>query len=356
MLSQLGVHRRWSAGRMSYESQRPRLAQRFLSLRIEHLEDRRMLSIGVPDIITVGRSVSAWSTQDVQNGQVKIDYTVYNDQAVDATGVLLTTTLRPGVTLIASSQAPDQNGQELAWSLGTVPAFGRASVEVTVSLTTPVPLQLDGGAAAFGTVDAGAVSDNTPAAILHTGTTLTAMLGSTPDANTADPFIQQQAAELNYDPQQILSFLQTQIGYESYTGSVRGARGTLWSSAGNSLDASSLGVALMRASGIPAQYAEGTLSDAVSGQLIVSMFPASFQTVGYIPSGTQVSDPAHDPQLLGETRDHFSRSWAASVNPPSRQPPRSRKSPITFGTRRPSSSKRRSSTRPAVCLAVSEGG
>ena len=83
------------------------------------------------------------------------------------------------------------------------------------------------------------------------------------------------------------------------------ARGTLWSSAGNSLDESSLGVALMRASGIPAQYAEGTLSDAVSGQLILSMFPASDQTVGYIPAGTTVADPAHDPQLLAETSDHF---------------------------------------------------
>jgi hypothetical protein len=35
------------------------------------------------------------------------------------------------------------------------------------------------------------------------------------------------------------------------------------------------------------------------------MFPASYQTVGYIPAGTQTADPMHDPQLLSETEDHY---------------------------------------------------
>ena len=67
----------------------------------------------------------------------------------------------------------------------------------------------------------------------------------------------------------------------------------------------SLGVALMRASGIPAQYVSGTLSTAMTQQLILSMFPASYQTVGYIPAGTTVSDPANDPQLQSETQSHY---------------------------------------------------
>jgi hypothetical protein len=97
----------------------------------------------------------------------------------------------------------------------------------------------------------------------------------------------------------------------SYLGSVRGARGTLWSLAGNSLDTASVGVTLIRASGIPAQYASGTLSQSNAQELILSKFPASYQTVGYIPAGTQVSDPANDPQLLSETehrRTELSRS------------------------------------------------
>src|SRR5262249_11724592 len=62
---------------------------------------------------------------------------------------------------------------------------------------------------------------------------------------------------------------------------------------------------LFRASGIPARYAHGTLPDPLAKQLILSMFPASSQTVGLIPAGTTVADPANDPQLLAETRDHY---------------------------------------------------
>ncbi len=61
----------------------------------------------------------------------------------------------------------------------------------------------------------------------------------------------------------------------------------------------------MRASGIPAQYAQGTLSQSQAQQLILSMFPTPYQTAGYVPPGTQVSDPANDPQLLAETESHY---------------------------------------------------
>ena len=62
------------------------------SLRFEALEERRLLSVAPLPQITVGRQVSAWSVADLQQNQVKIDYTVYNDQSNDLTGVLLTTT------------------------------------------------------------------------------------------------------------------------------------------------------------------------------------------------------------------------------------------------------------------------
>ncbi len=150
------------------------------------------------------------------------------------------------------------------------------------------------------------MSASTPAATFQPGNVSDpSLLASTLDANTNDPFIQEEAAALDYDPTQIFNFLHTQIGYNSYLGSVRGARGTLWSSAGNALDVASLGVALMRASGIPAQYVSGTLSQSQAQTLILSMFPASYQTVGYIPAGTQTSDPANDPQLLAETESHY---------------------------------------------------
>lgn len=275
----------------------------FLRLFLETLEDRLMLD-AAPDIV-VGRTLSAYYVGQIQNHQETITYTVYNEQADPETGVLLTTTLQNGVTVASASQPPDQSGRDLAWSLGTIPGYGRTSVALTVNLASPTPTQLDSGAHAYATLDAGAVSASTPAATLRAGNLSdSSLLASTPDANTTDPFIQEEAARLQYDPNEIFNFLHTQIGYNAYTGSVRGARGTLWSSAGNALDVASLGVALMRASGIPAQYAQGTLSQSQAAALILSMFPASYQTVGYLPAGTLTSDPANDPHLLSETESH----------------------------------------------------
>ena len=72
----------------------------------------------------------------------------------------------------------------------------------------------------------------------------------------------------------LLLFLNTfvSLGYESYHGSLRGARGTLWSEAGNATDQASLLIALLRASGIPASYRQGTLDNTSAQRLILSMF------------------------------------------------------------------------------------
>jgi uncharacterized membrane protein len=278
-------------------------------LGVEGLEERVLLDGGLgalaPPALVVGRTLSSYTTEGVQNNQETLTYTVYNEQAAPLSGVLLTDALQPGVTFQSASALPDRSGPNLAWSLGPIGGFGRASVTLTVSLGNPLPLQLDTGAHAFGTLNAGTVSNATPAAMLRPGSVAPTLLASTPDANTTDPFVQEEAAKLNYDPQQIFNFLHNDVGYNSYLGSVRGARGALWSSAGNALDVASLGVALMRASGIPAQYVSGTLSQGQAQPLILSMFPASFQTAGYVPAGTPTADPAHDPQLLSETEAHY---------------------------------------------------
>ena len=261
--------------------------------------------------IVVGRTLSAYFTGSVQNNQETITYTVYNESADPESGVLLTDTLATGVTLASASQQPDGalgtlgHGQNLAWSLGTIQAYDWSSVTITVSLSSSAILQLDTGAQAFATLNAGAISNSSPAATLASGTVDPNLLASTPDANTTDPYIQEEAAALDYNAQNIFNFLHDTIGYNAYSGSLRGARGTLWSSGGNALDVASLGIALLRASGIPAQYAEGTLSYAQTQQLILAMFPTNYQTVGYIPSGTQTSDPADDYQLQSETQSHY---------------------------------------------------
>jgi uncharacterized membrane protein len=278
---------------------------------IEPLEARLMLDGGIgspnqlPSGIVVGRTLSSYTVPGIQGDALTITYTVYNEQADPINGILLVDTLQPGVAFESASVLPDRNGQELAWSLGTLDPFGRASVQLTVSLANPVPLQLDSGARAFGSSNARAVSDATAPAVLRVGAVPPELLASTPDANTTDPFVQEKAAALDYDPQRIFDFLRTEVGYESYRGSLRGARGTLWSGAGDALDEASLGVALFRASGIPARYVQGTLTVGLAQQLILSMFPPSFQTAGFIPAGAAVADPVNDPKLLAEAREHY---------------------------------------------------
>ncbi len=281
---------------------------RFCRPGIEHLEVREMLDSGLPSGLVLGRTLSAYTTDAIVDHRETITYTVYNQLADPVSDLRLTDILQPGVAFESASQAPEQNGQELTWNLGTIDAYGRASVTVTVALGAGLPtapVQLDAGAQVSGNQNGGVETDSAPPAVLRPGSVDAALLASTVDANTADPYIQEKAAALDYDPQRIFDFLNGDIGYESYAGSLRGSRGTLWSEAGNSLDEASLGVALFRASGIPARYAHGTLSDADAQALILSMFPEPTQIVGYLAPGTEVSDPANDTTLLAETRDHY---------------------------------------------------
>ena len=134
------------------------------------LDGTGVSSSQLPPAIVVGRTLSSYTVPGIQNNQETITYTVYNEQADPETGVLLTTTLEPGVTYASATQAPVQSGQNLAWSLGTIQGFDRASVTVTVNLANPVPLQLDTGAGAVATLDGGSVKNSTAPAILNTHT------------------------------------------------------------------------------------------------------------------------------------------------------------------------------------------
>lgn len=303
------LNQRLGKGKRRQRSRRRKLSKQNIGFRcapllsFESLEERLVLA--ADDVISVGRSLSAWSTADISNNELKITYSVFNQQVETVDGLGLTTTLQPGVQFVSSSIAVQQNGQTLSWDLGALAAFGRASVEVIVSFLGTVPLQLDGGASASGILDSMAVNDSANPVLLRSGAIDPSLLSSTLDANVEDPFIQATAAMYDQDPAQIFQFLTQDIGYESYTGSLRGSRGTLWSEAGNSLDEASLGVALLRASGIPARYAHGTLPDPLAQELILSMFPEPQRIVGRILPGTTVSDPVNDLLLLAETRDHY---------------------------------------------------
>ena len=256
-------------------------------------------------VISVGRTLSSVTVSGVVNNTLTITYSVYNLRGDPVNGVLLTTTLQPGATFQSAIPTPDQNGQQLAFSLGSLAPLGSASAQLTVTLANSSVTQIDGGASAFGYWDGLGVEANALAATLRTGTINSTLIQSTINANLNDTFVTGQAAQLGNDPNKIFQFVRDQIGYESYTGALRGARGTLWSMAGNSLDKASLLVALLRASGIPAQYVSGTLSQAQAQQLILSMFPPQIQLTGYVANSATVSNPAGDPTLLAEAETHY---------------------------------------------------
>jgi len=226
---------------------------------------------------------------------------------------LLTDALTGGVTFAAASPAPDRQAAQLAWNLGDIQPLH----SVTATLTLRVPARsadfsaLDTGATVWGALQGRAVSARALAAGVAPDAIDGAFLRGVVDANTTDPYMLDQAARLGQDPLREFAYVQS-LGYDSYKGSLRGTRGTLWSRAGNALDKSSLLIAMLRASGIPSRYRHGALNQAGAQGLILSMFPASTQTIGYVPPGAATSDPANDPKLLAETEDHW---WVEAYLP-----------------------------------------
>ena len=297
----------------------------------------------VAEPISVARVQSAYATTDAVSDTLVITFTVTNNrppavappelpatatltdtlEAVSAfdlsndphvvRNVLLTDALLPtNATFVAASPLPDRSGESLAWNLGDVPPLGTLTATLTVQIPSSVPdfVELDTGATAWGTLEGRMVSASTaPASLAPDG--YGEWLQWTVDADFYDEYLVQQAAELGNDWQQMFAYVRS-LGYESYKGSLRGTRGTLWSEAGNSLDQTSLLIAMLRGSGIPARYRHGTLSTARAQELILSIFPEPTGTIGHIPPGTEVADPANDPQLLEETIDHW---WVEAYLP-----------------------------------------
>ena len=71
--------------------------------------------------------------------------------------------------------------------------------------------------------------------------------------------IRDKAAELDYDPVQIYNFVRNTIEFVPTWGAVQSAELTLGAKRGNAMDISSLLIALLRASKIPARYVHGTI-------------------------------------------------------------------------------------------------
>ncbi|MBP7600369.1 MAG: transglutaminase family protein, partial [Thermoflexales bacterium] len=291
-------------------------------------------SLGAP--LSLVRVQSAVRPSDLSGGLVTITFTVFNnlppilrpDLPNTATitesiailaahdyrqdpntirNVLITDTLLAAAGFVSASPALSRTGSSVLWSLGDIPPMGSLTATLTLSATpgggdfTP----LDGGPVAHATLNgrrvsaAGAVSQIASEA-------LGAYLVRTVDADTRDDYMLRKAAELQHASGPLFELVKG-LGNETYAGSLRGTRGTLWGEAGNSLDKASLLIALLRASGVPARYRHGSLSPATSQALIASMFTTPTRIEGYVPAGAPVSDPLNDAALLAEAADHW---WA----------------------------------------------
>ncbi|NDJ55237.1 MAG: transglutaminase family protein, partial [Chloroflexi bacterium] len=291
--------------------------------------------------LVVSRVQSATSFMDVTNNRLRVTYMVHNtlsplvapEVPENATitetlqvlegfnlandpntirNVLLETSLTAAATLISAEPTPDQQGTQSAWSLGDIPPGETISVTLELQVGDPGEsfVALDSGATVWGTLRGRAVTATTISAVLAPNT-FGSWLLRTVDADTQDTYMLDALSVIGGSPQNIFAFVRS-LNYESYAGSLRGTRGTLWSGAGNALDQSSLLIAMLRASGIPARYRHGILTEARAQELLASMFPASPGVIGHVPADALRGDPLNDQELLRETRDHW---WVEAYLP-----------------------------------------
>ncbi len=112
------------------------------------------------------------------------------------------------------------------------------------------------------------------------------------------PEVRALAASLQYSPARILNWMLKEVAFEPYWGSLKGSAGALQTRAGNATDQSSLLIALLRASNIPARFVRGTVqlvdvrpTDNPSGKaqrwLGTKNYSGSIGQLRGIPSGSQ---------------------------------------------------------------------
>jgi transglutaminase-like putative cysteine protease len=228
--------------------------------------------------------------------------------------VVLSDELLGGVaSFVAADPQPSRNGNRLVWNLGDLDPYGEASIALRIAAPGSAAnfTNLDSGATAYGAHQGRMVSASAqPARLAPDG--LAAFLGCTVDANCADPYVVEQAGRLGGDAVAAFEYVRDGVGFESYAGSLRGARGALWSAAGNAADQASLLIALLRASGVPARYLRGTLSTVNAQTLLASMFPAPSGVGGLAPAGEPAADPVNSAALLNPARSHW---WVEAYLP-----------------------------------------
>lgn len=238
---------------------------------------------------------------------------IITDDVNTLRGVSVETTLLNGTVLLAASGNPLVTGNTLTWALPDLaPSLSQV---ITFSVQTPAAgadfIALDSGAEAAATRWGQPVSTAARRAVIVPAGIAAPLTTATADADPYDADTLWKAAEFAQEPLAAFEMVRG-LGYEAYRGSLRGTRGTLWSAAGNSLDLSSLLIALLRGAGVPARYRHGALTGPQAQTLLASMFPTPAGVAGSVPAGVPLANPLDDPALLNLAQDHW---WVEAYLP-----------------------------------------
>ncbi len=226
-----------------------------------------------------------------EEGLLRFRLVVANTGVEHARDVRVEDALAEGAELVESHPAPRIEGDRLIWALGDVAPGSSASIEVVLRGGP------DLGASVSSAVGAPRDAQARPVLVDPIDPSLLTSLAPTIDADAADPEVLALAARFDGDPVRLHAFVQKLL-WQPYEGSLRGARGTIWSGAGNALDRASLLVALLRASGVPARYVGARLDEDQARALILAMFPERKRAMTAGLSPEELVAQLHDPDAL----------------------------------------------------------
>ena len=126
--------------------------------------------------------------------------------------------------------------------------------------------------------------------------------------------IRNLAASLENNPAKIFNFIRNQISYEPYAGSKKGALGCLKERICNDTDTSSLLIAILRASGIPARYKTSPIiasKEQLTSLLRTKDLKAAYYALG--SSGVVVAVPPDSVQFT-EGKDFLEKADFSKIN------------------------------------------
>ena len=142
-------------------------------------------------------------------------------------------------------------------------------------------------------------------------------LAETPEAAKSHPDIQALAAQLDHNPLRIFEWVNQNVAFEPYFGSLKGGVSALHGKAGGATDQASLLIALLRASNVPARYVRGTVAmlDRTTQNSPDGRAPRWIGAKSYSGAASILAN-SNNPYVLVDTRGiHFAHVWVEACLP-----------------------------------------